>query len=331
MNGGPSGFHNAPVARAFVLACVLLTAVFGVRGRALRLGLSYQDIIKNFQLWRIFASVFAFSSTPELLFGVYLLYYFRVFERQMGSNKYSVFVLFSLIVSSLFEIIALMLFKDPTANVIASGPYGLIFSSFVPFYFDIPVTSRFRIFGLQFGDKSFIYLAGLQVIVVSRISIFLGAVYVIVNYSVFSLLLSASLVVLEKVTFTWPMWNAGWHPISPQCIWYSRDKVPKRRGETFLKVFRIFWGKLIANVTKWEYCRKYFFFHRPSNSGKSSYFLSIRNYPPVARAPPPEPPESSIAMLVSMGFDSNAARQALMQARNDINVATNILLEAQSR
>lgn len=56
-----------------------------------------------------------------------------------------------------------------------------------------------------------------------------------------------------------------------------------------------------------------------------------RNYPPVARAPPPEPPESSIAMLVSMGFDSNAARQALMQARNDINVATNILLEAQSR
>nr|CAD1833813.1 unnamed protein product [Ananas comosus var. bracteatus] len=167
MNGGPSGFHNAPVARAFVLACVLLTAVFGVRGRALRLGLSYQDIIKNFQLWRIFASVFAFSSTPELLFGVYLLYYFRVFERQMGSNKYSVFVLFSLIVSSLFEIIALMLFKDPTANVIASGPYGLIFSSFVPFYFDIPVTSRFRIFGLQFGDKSFIYLAGLQLLLSS--------------------------------------------------------------------------------------------------------------------------------------------------------------------
>lgn len=35
-------------------------------------------------------SVFAFSSTPELLFGLYLLYYFRVFERQIGSNKYSV-------------------------------------------------------------------------------------------------------------------------------------------------------------------------------------------------------------------------------------------------
>jgi uncharacterized UBP type Zn finger protein len=35
-------------------------------------------------------------------------------------------------------------------------------------------------------------------------------------------------------------------------------------------------------------------------------------------------------MLVSMGFDDNNARQALVRARNDINVATNILLEAQS-
>lgn len=43
-----------------------------------------------------------------------------------------------------------------------------------------------------------------------------------------------------------------------------------------------------------------------------------------------EPPEDSIATLVSMGFDRNAARQALVHARNDVNMATNILLEAQS-
>ena len=33
---------------------------------------------------------FCLFITPELLFGHYLLYYFRVFERQIGSNKYSV-------------------------------------------------------------------------------------------------------------------------------------------------------------------------------------------------------------------------------------------------
>ena len=42
------------------------------------------------RFWKLVMSVFAFSSTPELLFGLFLLYYFRVFERQIGSNKYSV-------------------------------------------------------------------------------------------------------------------------------------------------------------------------------------------------------------------------------------------------
>ncbi|KAK4377886.1 hypothetical protein RND71_004182 [Anisodus tanguticus] len=53
------------------------------------------------------------------------------------------------------------------------------------------------------------------------------------------------------------------------------------------------------------------------------------NYPaPVSSTP--EPPEDAIAMLVSMGFDRNLARQALIHSRNDINTATNVLLESQS-
>lgn len=53
-----------------------------------------------------------------------------------------------------------------------------------------------------------------------------------------------------------------------------------------------------------------------------------RNYPSATRSSVPEPPETSVATLVSMGFDSNAARQALVRAGNDINVATAILLES---
>lgn len=54
-----------------------------------------------------------------------------------------------------------------------------------------------------------------------------------------------------------------------------------------------------------------------------------RNYPSPAPSAI-EPPEDSIATLVSMGFDRSSARQALVQARNDVNMATNILLEAQA-
>ncbi|KAF9595777.1 hypothetical protein IFM89_004179 [Coptis chinensis] len=60
-------------------------------------------------------------------------------------------------------------------------------------------------------------------------------------------------------------------------------------------------------------------------------WLSAGNYPSAAPlASTMEPSDNSIATLVSMGFDRNSARQALVQARNDVNVATNILLEAQS-
>lgn len=72
--------------------------------------------------------------------------------------------LFSIYLGNYF----LFLFPDTTANLLTSGPYGLIFASFIPFYLDIPVSTRFRVFGVNFSDKSFIYLAGVQVIIYHR-------------------------------------------------------------------------------------------------------------------------------------------------------------------
>lgn len=78
-----------------------------------------------------------------------------------------VFFVFDIMMESLYctKIFGVKLsFADPAVNLVTSGPYGLIFASFVPFFFDIPVSTRFRVFGVHFSDKSFIYLAGLQVI-----------------------------------------------------------------------------------------------------------------------------------------------------------------------
>jgi hypothetical protein len=73
--------------------------------------------------------------------------------------------LLSLSSNFLVVLIFLFLFFADTnyISLLASGPYGLTFASFVPFFLDIPVTSQFRIFGLSFSNKSFIYLVGLQV------------------------------------------------------------------------------------------------------------------------------------------------------------------------
>jgi hypothetical protein len=49
------------------------------------------------------------------------------------------------------------------ANRLNSGPFGLIFSSFVLFFFDIPVSTRTKVFGVEVSEKSFVYFVGLQV------------------------------------------------------------------------------------------------------------------------------------------------------------------------
>ncbi|KAJ8534141.1 hypothetical protein K7X08_007465 [Anisodus acutangulus] len=292
MNLGPSGFNNAPVTRVLVIACTLFTIIFGVRGRANQLGWSYQDIFQKLQIWKLIISAFTFSSTPELVFGLYLLYYFRVFERQIGSNKYSVFLLFSFVVSLLLEALALQLIKDPSLSIL-SGPYGLIFSSFVPFYLDIPISTRFRVLSLHFSDKTFIYLAGLQLLFSSwKRSIIPGLCGIIAGC-----LYRLNIFRIRRVKF-------------PEFItsFFARLSLPS-----------------IGNTPPPAAPAR----NAPGNVPIFAGRQMEGNYPaPVSSTP--EPPEDAIAMLVSMGFDRNSARQALIHSRNDINIATNVLLESQS-
>ncbi|XP_004493394.1 rhomboid-like protein 20 [Cicer arietinum] len=289
MNGGPSGFTNAPVTRAFIIASALFTIFFGIQGRFNTLGLSYQDIFGKLRFWKLIMSIFSFTSTPELMFGLYLLYYFRVFERQIGSNKYSVFIVFSILSSLLFEVFSVALLKDPTATLVTPGPYGLIFASFVPFFFDIPVSTRFRLFGFHFSDKSFIYLAGLQLLLSSWKRSILPGLCGILAGSVYRL----NVLYIRKAKF-------------PEFIssFFSRISLPSMGSPRPTSTRNV-----VGSV--------------PSYPARQME----RNYPMHSAV---EPSEDSITTLVSMGFDRNSARQALVQARNDVNVATNILLEAQS-
>ncbi|KAK4744728.1 hypothetical protein SAY87_011040 [Trapa incisa] len=257
MNGGPYGFSiclqlparfditfdNAPVTRAFFVASVISTHFLGILGRTARFDLSYQDIFQKFQLWKLLASFLTFLSTPELAFGLYLLYYFRVFERQIGLIR----------INYVGKVILIILCSPSWTGHsmnLTSGLCGLIFASFIPLYFNIPVSTRFQVFGVRFTGKFFTYLAGLQ------------------------LLLSS----------------------------WRRSIIPGICGIVASTMYRL----------NDFYIRKF-----------------KKNYPSAA-ASSSEPPEGSIATLLSMGFNRSSARQALAQARNDINTATNILLKSQS-
>ncbi|KAF9593759.1 hypothetical protein IFM89_024927 [Coptis chinensis] len=186
---------------------------------------------------------------------------------------------------------------DPSLNMLASGLYGLIFSSFVPFYFGIRVSTRFCIFGINFSNKSFVYLAGLQLLFsLWKRSILPGICGVLAV-----LLYRSNILGICRIKF-------------PEFVssFFSRLSWPTLGGSSPPASG----GNVIGNT--------------PSYTGHEVE-ASTGNYPSVAPlASTVEPSDNSIGTLVSMGFDRNSARQALVQARNDVNVATNILLEAQS-
>ncbi|KAH9606332.1 hypothetical protein KSS87_005329 [Heliosperma pusillum] len=270
MNGGPSGFNNAPVTKAIVISSTLFTIFFGFQGRSHKLGLSYQ-----------------------------------------------VFILFSYAVSFFLESSILALLKDPGSSI-TTGPYSLIFSAFVPFFFDIPVSTRFRVLGLKFSDKSFIYLAGLQILIDDSNNLFATC-----GVTPHNALVSTMQLLLSS-------WKRSILPgicgvIAGFLYRTNIFSIRKAKLPYFLTSLfsRVSWPST-GSPSSSAGTR-----NTPSITSVAPYAGRQRNYPsPIVGSM--EPSEDSITMLVSMGFDRDNARQALAQARNDINVATNILLEAHS-
>ncbi|BBN01936.1 ubiquitin-associated domain-containing protein 2 [Marchantia polymorpha subsp. ruderalis] len=305
MNAGPSGFQNAAVTKGVVIICGVVSLLVGTQGGARACSLSYQAIFRKLQLWRLITSNFVVSTSPELIFGLYLIYFFRVFERQLGSNKYMVFVLFSTILTTLLEVIALAAIRDPTSSGIAlsPGPYGLIFASFIPFFFDIPISTRFRVFGATFSDKSFIYLAGLQLLLSSwKRSLIPGICGILAGFTYRSNVLR-----LRRMKFPDSLASATatlFRPLLSSVA--SSPAVPAGRPAGTREA---------ANQTQ---------------MGRPYEGRFAATAPPLAPMAPPPPPEESVSTLVAMGFDRNLAVQALTRSRNDVMMATNLLLESQT-
>jgi hypothetical protein len=74
--------------------------LFGTAGISLLVSLTNQknrwamvplsEIISKHQWWRLFSNVWFLTTPGEMLFGILLIYYFRMFERQMGTPRFAV-------------------------------------------------------------------------------------------------------------------------------------------------------------------------------------------------------------------------------------------------
>lgn len=155
---------NAPVTKAIVVSVVATTLFASISGVQSKLGVRADAILLRGEAWRLLTHNFLFATPGELLFGVVLLYYFRQFERQMGSSR---FFAFSLAASSIYTLFLVLLdFFLPPTVFLSSGPYAFIFSYFVQFFFETPKIYQFQLLGsLSLSDKSFPYLLAAQMLV----------------------------------------------------------------------------------------------------------------------------------------------------------------------
>ena len=99
----------------------------------------------------LLSRMLVFRSPRELILGAMLLYCFRTLERRAGSSKYACFVAFTTGFSLALQAALSKWERLPAMATMPSGPYGLLFASFVLFFCDIPATTHF---GWRFTNKA---------------------------------------------------------------------------------------------------------------------------------------------------------------------------------
>ncbi|KAI1316451.1 hypothetical protein EDD11_009941 [Mortierella claussenii] len=163
---GPSGFYNAPTTKGMLLVVgglSLLSSVFQIK-TDFHLQL-VPHLTAHHQFWRLITSHFAFSTSAEVLFGGLVIYYLRIIERLFGPVKYVSFLFVSAILCTFLNIAVLVTGSALGLNVLPAGPYGVIFAALYQFYTLIPVMYEFKVFGVAFTDKVFMYVLGGQLLI----------------------------------------------------------------------------------------------------------------------------------------------------------------------
>ncbi|GMH35446.1 hypothetical protein BSKO_03314 [Bryopsis sp. KO-2023] len=284
MSAGTGGFGNAPVSKGVFVA----SAVSSVAWQA-----SKASLVSVGPLLSPFARVFVFQNTGELLFGVALLYYFRILERQAGSAKFGSF---ACVVSGLsLGLQTALHFAYNWRRVLPTGPYGLIFACFVPFVFDVPPSTRFSFLGMQLSDKAFVYLAGLQLILSSGLS------------SAFAALCG----VIAGATY--------------------RSNMFGMRKFMLPSVIKKFFGRTLGRVLDPQGSGPQVRLYVPRNQSFEGGNMGIRGNTPHAPqnqgAPRATASPEAIQQLVGMGFEEARVSRALETTGNDVQAAISLLVE----
>jgi len=259
------------------------------------------------QLLRFLPSKLAFPDTRDTILVLFLIYFFRVFERRYGSLKFS-----SLLVSSLTWSILLEALVAWRTGLHAAGPFGLALPLLVPYYLHVPVLSSAAFGQVSVSSKTLAYLLAAQIAVASSGHLAATACSLLAG------LLFCSPVV-DK--FRLPGWIGRLCDVTIGR--FVRSSAPDGGGlqGATLEIQRSQQAEAIEQQLMRARNR-----HNVPIGGRQMRLEEMwgrgqRAAPAQAASP------ELIQTLVDMGFSRERSVQALQQAGGDLDQATNILLQ----
>lgn len=307
------GFYGAPVSKSLMLfigcghAVTYIPALQSFR-RLLKVDVQNLDSVSK--LIRFFPSKLAFPETRDTILVLFLIYFFRVFERRYGSLKFSSVLLTSFTVSVLLELAAAWL-----TGFHQAGPFGLALPLLIPYYLHVPVLSSAAFGQVSVSSKTLAYLLGLQIAVASS-----GHLAVTACSLVAGLLFCSPIV--HKLRL--PGWFGRVCDATFGRVFHSSAPEGGGLQGATLEIQRSQQAEAIEQQLMRARNR-----HNVPIGGRQMRLEEMwgRGQRGAAAAVQQQPSPELLQTLVDMGFSRQRAVQALQQAGGDLDQATNILLQ----
>ncbi|XP_053311308.1 ubiquitin-associated domain-containing protein 2 [Spea bombifrons] len=331
---GSSGLYKAPLSKGLLFipsALSILLAFLFQQQQALFI-YNWQAIKEDFHIWRLISGRIICLDLKDTFCSSLLIYNFRTLERRFGSRKFTSFLLGAWILSTLFDFLlveAVELVCHITLSTLPSGFLAPIFALFVPFYCSIPRVQLAHILGLfPITNKTLVYVVGLQLltsspymVVVAASGLISGLCY---NWDVLNI----------RQILCVPNWLANLFSQMLEPIFSSEEPVnetPVGMGAT-VDIQRQQRIELLDQQIMFSQIAQ--LGRRPQQQGRAltwnNFFQPWRNRHAANHAEPqapPQPSEQQVTQLMEMGFSRSDVLTALRASNNDINVATNYLLQ----
>ncbi|XP_059984643.1 ubiquitin-associated domain-containing protein 2 isoform X2 [Lagenorhynchus albirostris] len=323
---GSSGLYKAPVSKGLLLVPSALSLLLALLLPHCQRFFVYdlQAVKDDFQIWRLICGRIICLDLKDTFCSSLLIYNFRIFERRYGSRKFASFLLGSWVLSAVGDFILVEAvrysFGITAARNLPSGFLAPVFALFVPFYCSIPRVQVAHILGpLSITNKTLIYILGLQIS---------GLCY------------NSKMLQVHEVLCV-PSWMAKLCSWTLEPIFSSSEPTSEARigmGAT-VDIQRQQRMELLDRqlmLSQFAQVRR----QRQQQGGMINW---NRLFPPLRQrrnvnyqdgrqseqqaSPPLEVSEEQVARLMEMGFSRGDALEALRASNNDLNVATNFLLQ----